>query len=133
MKRVQRTFAYRGWTIQCDRSGLIWDLCPPDGFYDGGYKSREAAVQAVDQALGATADVGFYMLLKNEKVVYVGISGTPEDRVVDHWKKGWDFDDIIENSEGPYNHSTALSLGRRLIAEHRPRYNVMHNGLRGSK
>jgi hypothetical protein len=61
-KRIQRTFSYRGWDIQCDRSGLIWDVRAPKyaflsenckGFYDGGYKSRRAAEKAVDQAIKA--------------------------------------------------------------------------------
>jgi hypothetical protein len=132
---MKRAFSYRDWEISCDRSGLIWDVCPPDGFYDG-YKSKAAAEAAVDKAIGATAetrDVGFYMLLKNGKVVYVGISRMPEDRIAAHWEKGWDFDDIIENPEGPYTRATALLLERKLIAKYRPRYNVMHNGLRGSK
>jgi len=55
-KRVQRTFAYRGWTIQCDPSGLIWDIKPEGGFYDGCYKSREAAAEAVDQAITAARE-----------------------------------------------------------------------------
>lgn len=55
-KRVQRTFAYHGWKVQCDPSGLIWDVCPPDGFYDGCYKSREAAAAAVDQGIVAAAE-----------------------------------------------------------------------------
>jgi hypothetical protein len=55
-KRVQRTFAYRGWTIQCDRSGLIWDIKPEGGFYDGCYKSKAAAELAVDQGIVAAAE-----------------------------------------------------------------------------
>jgi hypothetical protein len=49
--RIQRTFKYRGWKIACDASGLIWDICPPDGFYDGCFKSKAAAERAVDKAV----------------------------------------------------------------------------------
>lgn len=49
----------------------------------------------------AQENVSFYMHLKNGKVVYVGVAICVSDRVTAHWNKGWDFDDVIENSEGP--------------------------------
>lgn len=59
--------------------------------------------------------VSVYILLKDHEAVYVGIGGIPEHRVAAHRRKGWDFDDIIENSHGPLERSKALRLERILI------------------
>ena len=70
-------------------------------------------------------EVSVYILLKDGRAAYVGIGIT--DRLSAHRRKEWDFDDMIENSHGPYDRSTALRLETILIQKLYPTYNVRHN------
>ena len=72
-------------------------------------------------------DVSIYLLLKNKRVVYVGIGSSPESRLMCHSKKRWDFDEIIETPDSPYCRAEAERREKVPIRCFRPEYNWTHN------
>jgi hypothetical protein len=70
--------------------------------------------------------VSIYFLLFEEHIVYIGIGVRPEDRVLSHWRKGYIFDDITEDPDGPYERAFASKREKFLIRKYRPIYNMTH-------
>jgi hypothetical protein len=99
--------------------------------YDCSEQLESPMVFAIDDDRDAVTDVNVsiylvYLLLKKGKVVYVGKSLAPENRVQRHWNVGYDFDEIIETLDGPYSESEALRQEKSLIWKYQPVYNVNH-------
>jgi hypothetical protein len=101
------------------------DLCC---CYECSEQLESPMVFAIDDDWDAVTDVNVsvYLLLKKGKVVYVGKSLAPENRVQRHWKVGYDFDDIIETVDGPYSELEAFRQEKSLIWKYQPVYNVNH-------
>jgi excinuclease UvrABC nuclease subunit len=91
----------------------------------GGRFQRSAVDRPVND------DYFVYLLLRNQKVVYVGKGRAPEYRLLCHSKKRfWVFNDMIETADGPYSEPEALQREKALIRCYQPVYNVQYRGKR---